>query len=1750
VGFPFAALTQTGALPSGLTFTDNHNGTATLSGTPAGGTGGAYNLTIGAANGIGSAASQAFALTVHQAPIITGGSHTFTVGTADSATITTSGFGAAALTESGALPGGLAFHDNGNGTASVSGTATAGTGGTYVLSITANNGVGSPDVEPYTITVNEAPSFTSAGTATFTTGIAGSLAVAAIGFPFPSLSVVGTLPAGVTFTDNGNGTASLAGTPSAATGGVYHLTLQGSNGVGSAASQTFTLTVKQGPAITSPANETFTANSAGLFFVTTTGFPTPALSLTGTLPAGVTFNDRGNGTGRLIGTPASGTGGIYNLTITAANSAGSTQQSFVFTIHELPSISSANQVAFILGQFNSFTVTTLGFPAPALTETGSLPSGVTCLDNHDGTATISGTPAVGTQGSYNLSLDASNHVDSDGTQSFTLLVGSQPAITSAPSRSFALGQFGTFTFSTTGFPSATLGESGALPGGLTFHDNGDGTATLSGTPTAGSARDYTLSIDAGNNVGNDAVQSFALRVTQVPAITTSSTSTFEAGQSESFTIGTSGFPIAALTETGLLPAGITFTDNLNGTATFSGTPSAATGGTYNLTLGADNGITPAASQSFTLTVDQAPVITSPASRTFTVGTNGTFTIHATGFPIGVLSEAGALPTGVTFVDNLDGTATLSGTPAAATGGTYHLTLGASNGVLPAATQSFTLAINQAPAVTSAAAATFIAGQSGSYTMTTTGFPIGVMHKTGTLPAGVTFTDNNDGTATIAGTPAAGTGGSYSLTLTASNGVSPNGTLAFTLTVDAAPVIVTSPTSTTINAGGNASFTSSATGYPAPAVQWQVSTNGGTTFTSITNGGVYSGATTDTLSITAATASMDKYEYQALCTNTLFGAGSPTTTTTAPATLTVDNAPAISINPSNSTVNANGNTSFSAAATGDPTPSVQWQLSTNGGANFNNITNGGVYSGATTNTLTITGATAPMNTYEYQAVYSNTLLGAGSPSTATSTPATLSVDYAPGISTNPTNSTVNAGGNASFTSSATGNPTPTVQWQVSTNGGATFNNITNGGVYSGAASNTLHITAAPAAMNSDEYRAVYSNTLFGAGSASTAATTAATLTVDFGPTVTGNPVNQTVNTGSNATFTVAANGNPAPTVQWQISTNGGTTFNNLTSTGIYSGVTTHTLTLTAATLAENGHEYRAVLSNTLLDAGSPSTATTTAATLTVDAAPVVGINPTGVNINAGDNTSFTSSATGNPAPTEQWQLSSDGGSTFTNITDGGVYSGSTTQTLSITGSTADMNGDEYRDVFTNGTGTADTNPSTLSVDFAPMVTANPTNDTVDAGGTASFTAAAAGNPAPAVQWQVSTDGGGTFNDLANTGIYSGVTTQTLDLTGTSLTENGCQYRAVFSNALLGAGSPSTAATTPATLTVGTPVITVSAYAQLVSSTSNTGTLHVQGEQDGTDANLIYTWSIISQPSAVASEPDGGVGAGGSAPLAMFAINGTNSAKNTPVTFLASGDYILQVVASNGIQSATSQVQVTASVKASAAHAATQTTQVSGVQTAGSAKSITGFVVTFNGPLDPTTAQDVRGYRILRQSSAGGKLHFLQWLFGANSGSQTDTSAYKIASAVYDPQTDSVTLTLAAPMPVKNGVRLVEVMGKGLHAVLDANGKPIDGDANAKAGGNFTYRLGMSVAKSVSYQTADGDRVKLSLSGPGEIVSMLPAGNTSPVIFLSGTDPATSVLTGKLRRGRKGLGYAVIDQISDASQASIQLGGEFHVNSYVQ
>lgn len=271
-----------------------------------------------------------------------------------------------------------------------------------------------------------------------------------------------------------------------------------------------------------------------------------------------------------------------------------------------------------------------------------------------------------------------------------------PTITSADSANFTAGTAGTFTVTATGTPTPGLSESGALPTGVTFTPNADGTATLTVGANAPAGSTF-LSLTAANGITPDAPQAFALTIRPgppAPAITSASSAGFAAGAAGTFTVTATGTPNPNLTETGALPTGVTFTANANGTATIAVGANTALG-TTSVTITAANGVSPNATQALTLTISPpAPAIPSPSSASFTLssGVAGTFAVTATGTPTPNLSETGALPVGVTFTPNANGTATLAVAPTTAPGTTTFTITGA-NGVNPNATQPFTLTIN-------------------------------------------------------------------------------------------------------------------------------------------------------------------------------------------------------------------------------------------------------------------------------------------------------------------------------------------------------------------------------------------------------------------------------------------------------------------------------------------------------------------------------------------------------------------------------------------------------------------------------------------------------------------------------------------------------------------------------------------------------------------------------------------------------------------------------------------------------------------------------------------------------------------------------------------------------------------------------------------------------------------------------------------------------------------------------------------------
>jgi hypothetical protein len=256
---------------------------------------------------------------------------------------------------------------------------------------------------------------------------------------------------------------------------------------------------------------------------------------------------------------------------------------------------------------------------------------------------------------------------------------------------------------------------------------------------------------------------------QSPAITSGDTATITVGgpaADSSVQLQAMGTPAPTFTETGELPAGGT----LSPAGVLGGSITDRDGGVYHLTIAASNGVAPAATQAFTLTVDTPAQIESVAQATFKVGARGAFAVQTIGYPAVTVTETGKLPAGVT----LSSTGALGGIPKAGTGGVYHFTITASNGVAPAlltGTEPFTLTVHQAPAITSAAKAKFSRGKRGSFTVRTSGYPVATLTRSGSMPSGLVFKAQRNGTATITGTPAkADKGHTYVIVIIARNGV--------------------------------------------------------------------------------------------------------------------------------------------------------------------------------------------------------------------------------------------------------------------------------------------------------------------------------------------------------------------------------------------------------------------------------------------------------------------------------------------------------------------------------------------------------------------------------------------------------------------------------------------------------------------------------------------------------------------------------------------------------------------------------------------------------------------------------------------------------------------------------------------------------------------------------------------------------------------------------------------------------------------
>lgn len=546
-------------------------------------------------------------------------------------------------------------------------------------------------------------------------------------------------------------------------------------------------------------------------------------------------------------------------------------------------------------------------------------------------------------------------------------------------------------------------------------------------------------------------------------------------------------------------------------------------------------------------------------------------------------------------------------------------------------------------------ASFNGGFLNPVTLSATGNPGGTTVVFGTNPLTPVSPSS---TVTLTGTNTLSFG-SYTITVTGIASGAPNQTQNITYTINpgTGPTINTHPASQAVCQGGTVTFTVAATG--ATNYQWQKSTDGGVTWPPIagatgtsytivnvqpTDAAQYRCATSgqcgttnsnaailtvnippaisahpvdvtlcagniNTFSVTASGSGIT-YQWQSAATcagafSNIGGATSSTLTVTAVATtayrcivtgtcapaatsncalMTVVNSVTITTQPSNSTVCEGGNTSFTAGGAGGGL-TYQWQLSTNGGSSWADI------SGATNATYNLVGATFAMNNNQYRCVISNGVC----PTPGITNAAVLTVNRLAAITSQPTDVTLCTGNSNTFCVTAIGTNL-TYQWEASIGGcGGPWTNV------AGAISSCLTINGVATAS----YRCRVTSTACG----NTVTSNCATYTVINPVTVSAQPSNMEICSGSNATFTVAGNSVQPIIYQWQLSTDGGVNWNAVSNIAPYSGTTTATLTITGALTSLNGNRYRCLLSNATCTVPTVSNA----AILTVRQLPTVGLS---------------------------------------------------------------------------------------------------------------------------------------------------------------------------------------------------------------------------------------------------------------------------------------------------------------------------------------------------------------------------------------------------------------------------------------------------------------------------------------------------------------------------------------------------------------
>jgi hypothetical protein len=262
-----------------------------------------------------------------------------------------------------------------------------------------------------------------------------------------------------TFTDNGDGTATLSGTPTILDVGTHDVTLEATDGI-LTTTQDFTITVaniNDPPVFTSSPVTDATQDVAYSYAVTTNDPDADTVTITApTSPAWLALTSTGNGTATLSGTPTFSDVGTHQVQLVVSDGEFTAQQDFTITVanvNDAPLFTSAPVTAATEGSSYSYTVTVVD-PDPnpvSITITATtLPSWLTLTDNGDGTATVEGVPTGAEVGSHAVEISAQENPPAPGlssSQAFTVTVTAAadgPVITLNGEQTITIVEGGTF----------------------------------------------------------------------------------------------------------------------------------------------------------------------------------------------------------------------------------------------------------------------------------------------------------------------------------------------------------------------------------------------------------------------------------------------------------------------------------------------------------------------------------------------------------------------------------------------------------------------------------------------------------------------------------------------------------------------------------------------------------------------------------------------------------------------------------------------------------------------------------------------------------------------------------------------------------------------------------------------------------------------------------------------------------------------------------------------------------------------------------------------------------------------------------------------------------------------------------------------------------------------------------------------------------------------------------------------------------